>query len=286
LNYDRGLYISRSDENAIFNNNIISNANYGIYITDSKSNQIYNNNFINNTNQSFDDSLNNSWNLSYPTGGNYWSDYTGLDNFKGPNQDKLGSDGFGDTPYLIEGGSQDNYPLMEPFENYTRLFPGWNLMSTPYIQIDKQIPKVLEMIDGYYDAVQWYNVSDLDDLWKHYKMDKSFGNDLSQINERNGYWIHINSSHGALLLHNGTRPMENQSIQLQKGWNLVGYPSLRRSNRTYGLNNLAFGSDVDVIQWFNASSKTWYTMGPTDHFIPGRGYWIHSLVETTWEVPL
>ncbi|NIV92547.1 hypothetical protein GWN42_07015 [candidate division KSB1 bacterium] len=42
-----------------------------------------------------------------PAGGNYWSDYTGVDKFSGPNQNETGSDGIGDTPSF-----QDNYPLM------------------------------------------------------------------------------------------------------------------------------------------------------------------------------
>jgi hypothetical protein len=50
----------------------------------------------------------NFWDDSYPSGGNYWSDYTGLD---------LDEDGIGDTPYIFVG-NQDNYPLMRPLWAY------------------------------------------------------------------------------------------------------------------------------------------------------------------------
>lgn len=63
---------------------------------------------------------NNKWDDGYPSGGNYWSDYTGADNNNGPDQDITGSDGIGDTPYII-GIDQDNYPLMSP----------WNIVQQP-----------------------------------------------------------------------------------------------------------------------------------------------------------
>jgi parallel beta-helix repeat protein len=53
-------------------------------------------------------------NSSYPSGGNYWSDYTGADLYMGPYQNETGSDGIGDTPYIIDGNNKDNYPLMGP----------------------------------------------------------------------------------------------------------------------------------------------------------------------------
>jgi parallel beta-helix repeat protein len=111
-----GIYLEAlCDANTIFSNNITSNTNYGLYLTGSDSNEIYHNNIIDNTNQAFDDGTN-FWNLPYPGGGNYWNDYTGKDIFSGVNQDILGSDGFGDTPYDIAGGGgeRDYYPLVRP----------------------------------------------------------------------------------------------------------------------------------------------------------------------------
>jgi len=124
-----GIYLSNSDSNNI-TNNTASNSWYSIYLYSSNSNTIYHNNFITNANQAYDSTGSNLWNLSYPEGGNYWSDYDGADSFSGPNQDILGSDGIGDTYYTnIYGGSGalDNYPLMHP-TSYTPHF----LENTPW----------------------------------------------------------------------------------------------------------------------------------------------------------
>lgn len=59
------------------------------------------------------------WNSSYPTGGNYWSDYNGTDVYHWPQQTVIGPDGIGDTPYQVLQPSglesnKDYYPLMPP----------------------------------------------------------------------------------------------------------------------------------------------------------------------------
>jgi hypothetical protein len=75
-------------------------------------NVIFHNYFINNNPNAYDECAN-YWDNGYPSGGNYWDDYTGVDNYNGVNQDIPGSDGIGDTPYPISGGSNnDNYPFM------------------------------------------------------------------------------------------------------------------------------------------------------------------------------
>ena len=55
----------------------------------------------------------------YPSGGNFYSDYEGIDLESGPAQDQPGSDGIGDWPHVIELGLfQDDYPLMAPYNPY------------------------------------------------------------------------------------------------------------------------------------------------------------------------
>jgi len=101
--------------NVIQSNNMMHNL-IGIYIFRLSGNVIYHNNFVDNTNQtSVSDSIN-VWDDGYPSGGNYWSDYNGTDEYKGPDQDILGSDFIGDTEYKINDYNIDHYPLMIPYE--------------------------------------------------------------------------------------------------------------------------------------------------------------------------
>ncbi len=73
-------------------------------------------NVLSNTAQGFDDQGSaNAWDDGYPSGGNYWSDYVGVDNCSGPLQDVCPDpDGIGDTPYVIDADTRDRYPLMDP----------------------------------------------------------------------------------------------------------------------------------------------------------------------------
>lgn len=106
-----GIAIADSAWNTLTNNTLALNAR-GVYFSRSAGNSVFHNNFLNNVLQAFDGS-GNSWDDGYPSGGNHWSDYTGVDLSSGPNQDQPGGDGIGDTPFAIPGGSKvDRYPLM------------------------------------------------------------------------------------------------------------------------------------------------------------------------------
>jgi parallel beta-helix repeat protein len=110
-NQMHGIELQSSRNSFIANNTIRSNKVIGIGLYNSDSNTIYHNNIIENSDQAVDSRFN-SWDIGYQSGGNYWSDYAGVDKRSGPDQDQPGSDGIGDTPYDIEGGgNRDRFPL-------------------------------------------------------------------------------------------------------------------------------------------------------------------------------
>lgn len=115
LNQGPGIALSSQDSNNTITYNIIYSNGDGIQLKSAFHNAIFHNNVVSNVPQAFDDTSFNEWDNGYPFGGNYWSDYSGTDQFSGPGQNVSGSDEIGDTPYLIDSDSQDRYPLMSPF---------------------------------------------------------------------------------------------------------------------------------------------------------------------------
>jgi parallel beta-helix repeat protein len=112
---NKGIAVTVSN-NVTVCENIVADNDLGFNLYHSTNVSVYHNNITANTAQAHDDrGIENAWDDGYPGGGNYWSDYGGVDQFNGPLQDQPGADGIGDIPYNIDGNSSDRYPLMEPF---------------------------------------------------------------------------------------------------------------------------------------------------------------------------
>ena len=158
-----GIFLEFSYNNTIIANTITRNQ-YGIWLRGSNHSRFYHNNFIDNSQQIFD--LNrdypfhpspiNFWDDGYPSGGNYWSNYAVMDLYRGPYQNETGSDGIGDTPYVIDENNIDHYPLINPWT------PKPVITSTVDIK-----PDVLNLgcrgiwVTAYVELPEGYNVSDI-----------------------------------------------------------------------------------------------------------------------------
>jgi len=101
-----GIYVWSSSNNRIIRNTL-DHCDLGILLGDfCYDNFLYHNNLIRNDfGNAADYTTNNRWDNGYPSGGNFWDDYTGLD---------TDNDGIGDTAYEISEEVVDHYPLINP----------------------------------------------------------------------------------------------------------------------------------------------------------------------------
>ncbi len=189
----------------------------------------------------------------------------------------------------IYGNIMSTYPLTEVF--YTQvhipLNKGWNLISLPPDIPDADLVDALAPISDHYDAVQWYNPTDVNgDYWKHYKTGKTFGNDLNSIAPYMGIWIHM---------INATTFIPNQNVpttggpafpvSLKAGWNLVGYPSSIRQDVDSAMGSVTY----DMVMTFDPFSGNWLrwesgTGGNLLEMNIGHAYYIYVPSNTLWNV--
>ena len=110
-----GITITGGARLTVEENNITGNGG-GVLAVGTTGLLVRHNAFWGNLPQAADNAGANAWDDGYPSGGNYWSDYAGVDTCSGPNQNICPlPDGIGDTPYVIDADSRDRYPLMQPF---------------------------------------------------------------------------------------------------------------------------------------------------------------------------
>lgn len=120
----------KSSYNNITGNTIMENWESGVFLqTGVKNNLFFHNNFVDNAEHVslsyYSSRIINSWNNSYPSGGNYWTDYED----KYPNATELDNSGIWNTSYVINENNIDNYPLIAPTEPITRKFTAYNSLE-------------------------------------------------------------------------------------------------------------------------------------------------------------
>ncbi len=157
---------------------------------------------------------------------------------------------------------------------------GWNLISVPLEPFDNNITEALRSIHGEYDMVRFFDPNGTADPWKaHYSFKPPAFNDLSSIDRRMGFWIHMLNS--SVLEVNGTH-YRSTDIYLSAGWNLIGFPSLKDQK----IDEVFQGLPLLRIEAF-ANGSVPYLLERLDggmFMAPGRGYWVEVAADCSVKI--
>jgi len=163
---------------------------------------------------------------------------------------------------------------------------GWNLISIPLQPPNTDLNTVLAPIEGKYTKVFTYDQSSgwtykayVDGIW--------YGS-LSEIVPERGYWLY--TTNDAILTVCGY-PVNNRTISLSSGWNLIGYPSNvnMRVNKSYFYDekhiNKIFGYKGGD-GWFYWAYFDGSEFDTLNELKPEFGYWFYATQNTNITVPV
>ncbi len=177
-----------------------------------------------------------------------------------------GAVGSFESPLMIE---------MKDFETQTlNLIAGWNLVSFYVEADDMTTATVLAPIQD--KLLQVKNLTQSYD-----PSQPSFLNTLSSLSMKDGYWLKV--SEDVSLDVEGTVP-SGASINVKRGWNLVGYP--RSSGEGVAGELASLGSTVVQIKNLERSydPSIDFFLNTLSTMAPGSGYWLKVEAAGTWTV--
>jgi hypothetical protein len=174
------------------------------------------------------------------------------------------------------------------------LEPGWNLISIPVQLADNTIDAALESIAGLFDSV-WRWVRDptypSGGYWELYDPDSPIISDLGTFDPGNGYWVNMKDT---AVLSLEVQDVSDEPIQLESGWNLLGYKGTTAQAVEDALSSIA-GHFSSAWVWMcdptHANGGYWMLYDPNSPLIsdletlePGMGVWVNAIDTCTWDI--
>lgn len=153
---------------------------------------------------------------------------------------------------------------------------GSNLVSVPFLLKDSSVPKVM-------GSVRYSDSRVYDPLgspkWKQNSPAKTYA-DIYYIDLTMGIWV--NSTIDGYFLVAGVVPYQT-TIQLQEGWNLVGFPSFRQD---YPIADFMADTGATRIEGFDQGSPPYYLkVLPSNQFMAaGEAYWVYLPDSASWAI--
>jgi parallel beta-helix repeat protein len=239
--------IESSINNTIIENEIKNNPT-GIELSKCSNNSIYHNNFLNNGRQAYLYDSFDVWDYGYPSGGNYWSDYVGVDVKNGIGQDLPGSDGIGDTPYVIDADNVDRYPLMNPY--------GAPLPLTYALTITATVGGTTDPAPGTYSytassTVQVTAIPAANYLFEYWELDSV------NVGSANPYTVLMDKNHTLKAVFSPIPPPLSASISPLSASILVGQSVTFTSTVSGGYTLYSYQWYLNGAPVSGATSNTW-----------------------------
>jgi len=146
------------------------------------------------------------------------------------------------------------------------LVPGWNLVSRHVVPTTPAPSAYLSSISGKFDKVA---IPDpvTTGAWLTFAPGVATST-LTALDQTEGFWIHMATA--AFLAPQGTLPVVTD-IQLKKGWNLAGWPSLKTLPVDQALASIA--GKYDRVYQYEATDPA----NPWKVFDPAAPLWVNDL---------
>jgi hypothetical protein len=181
--------------------------------------------------------------------------------------------------------------LNETICNFT-LQDGWNLVSIPCIPVSLAPSEIFSNINASLVSVHAYFAKDTGDPWKAYNpsLPSWVVQDLQLVNRKEGYWINVNRNVNYLLYNATATP---NLIDLNPGWNLVGYPVMNPKEINDSLSSIypyyslvvIYNSSDSLDHWKEYSwNSTYSAINDLNYTFPYFGYWIHMNESAMWSI--
>jgi hypothetical protein len=181
------------------------------------------------------------------------------------------------------GGDQNpNNDLMtvtfniDPTKWRNTLVPTATLISSPLLLSDSNIGSIVAPVQSTITQVRTFDP--VAGTWPGYDPSKPV-NSLSTVDHTMGMWAVSNTD--TYMDFTGTIPGVTVDIQLQMGWNLVGYPSMTDRTVADALSLITY----DRIEGFDPTGPYYLReMTTGDWMTAGQAYWIHVSSAQLWSV--
>jgi hypothetical protein len=163
---------------------------------------------------------------------------------------------------------------------------GWFLLGNPLAQSGTSLAHVIQGqgLPANWDCVRTYD--GMTDTW-YTKVAGSPVNDLTDIYEDEAFWLHLTSS----SRYASAGSLQDKSIQLYTGWNLVAYPFGARfmntgSIDTHLLANCPGYPGMATGMLIAAHTQPYHLITPsgTENIFQNFGFWIYVPADTVWTV--